>query len=284
MSSKHLPCWPAPAKINLFLHICGEREDGYHELQTLFQFLDYADQLQFEILPTADIELKTPFQDVPHEENLIVRAARLLQSYTGCTQGAHIWINKILPQGGGLGGGSSNAATTLVALNHLWQCHVPLPTLRQLGQQLGADVPVFVQGQCAFAEGIGEQLTATDYATPWYLVISPNEVVHTAPLFAHPELPRNTPKISWNEFRFEDSHNDFQTLVLKSYPKVAKAFNWLVQYAPTRMTGTGACIFATFATYEQALEIYKKCPDELCGFIAQGLNRSPLLNVLEQAS
>jgi 4-diphosphocytidyl-2-C-methyl-D-erythritol kinase len=277
--------WPAPAKLNLFLHVVGQRPDGYHDLQTLFQFVDCCDWLDFTPNHEGTIELHTPIEGVAHDANLIVRAARLLQQETKTTQGAHIWIDKHLPQGGGLGGGSSNAATTLVALNWLWGCGLSTARLQALGRTLGADVPIFIHGAAAFAEGIGDHLhSMPDLDTPWYLILCPRVQVHTAAMFANPELPKHTAKVEFNRLDIQQTHNDFQELVLKNYAEVAKAFEWLVQYAPTKMTGTGACLFASFSSKEQAQLVLEQRPKHLDGFIALGTNRSPLITHIERLS
>lgn len=268
--------WPAPAKLNLFLHITGQRDDGYHNLQTAFQFLDYGDQLQFEVTDNSDIILDNPVTGVAYDDNLIVRAARLLQSYTGCQQGAVVYIDKRLPMGGGLGGGSSNAATTLVALNYLWQTAVSNEELAQLGLQLGADVPVFVAGFAAWAEGVGDQLTPITPAEPWFSVIKPDCQVSTAEIFSSRELTRDCEPITISRFLSGEGRNVCERVVKKHYPAVANALNWLAQYAPPRMTGTGACIFAGFDNQQQAQQVVENLPSYLQGFVAKGCNRSPL--------
>lgn len=272
---------PAPAKLNLFLHITGRRADGYHELQTLFQFLDYADQLSFIPRQDGKIQLHTPIDGVDHESNLIVRAARLLQAHSGCRLGADIWLDKQLPMGGGIGGGSSDAATTLVALNRLWQLNLDEETLAELGRQLGADVPVFVRGHAAFAEGVGERLQPVTVAEKWYLVLVPPVHVSTAAIFTDAELPRDTPKYSWAALQEMDWKNDCQALVKKRHPEVANALSWLLEYAPSRMTGTGACVFAEFATESAARKVLANAPNWLQGFVAQGVNLSPLRSGLQ---
>jgi len=268
--------WPAPAKLNLFLHITGRRDDGYHNLQTAFQFLDYGDQLQFEVTDNSDILLDTPVTGVADDDNLIVRAARLLQSYTGCQQGAVVYVDKRLPMGGGLGGGSSNAATTLVALNYLWQTAVSNEELAQLGLQLGADVPVFVAGFAAWAEGVGEQLTPITPAESWFSVIKPDCQVSTAEIFSSRELTRDCEPITISRFLSGEGRNVCERVVKKHYPAVANALNWLAQYAPPRMTGTGACIYAGFDNQQQAQQVVENLPSDWQGFVAKGCNRSPL--------
>ena len=273
---------PAPAKLNLFLSITGRRDDGYHSLQTLFQFVDYGDSLSF--APAADGELLlTPaLAGVPCEQNLIIKAARLLQSKTGSNQGAHIHLTKRLPMGGGLGGGSSDAATTLVALNRLWNLGLSTDQLAELGIALGADVPVFVRGQAAFAEGVGDIFTPASPAEPWYLVLCPALEVATAAIFNDPDLPRNSKTLSLQQWLNTPWHNDCEALVKKRYPEVAKLLGWLLEYAPSRMTGTGACIFASFNSREAAEKVLAKAPQGVLGFVAKGCNQSPLFSALAQ--
>ncbi|MBY5992742.1 4-(cytidine 5'-diphospho)-2-C-methyl-D-erythritol kinase [Ferrimonas balearica] len=273
--SAHAP-WPAPAKLNLCLHINGRRDDGYHELQTLFQFLDVGDRLSFGITDDGDITLTPAIEGVANEDNLIVRAARRLQAHTGTPLGAHIQLEKVLPMGGGLGGGSSDAATTLVALNHLWGTAVDEDTLAELGLALGADVPVFVRGRAAMADGVGEQLRPVTVAEPWYLVVVPDVEVSTAEVFGHPDLTRDTPKIPALETQPERWQNDCQAVVCQTYPQVAKALSWLIEYAPSKMTGTGSCVFGQFAQRDSALAALNDLPKEWQGFVARGCNLSPL--------
>lgn len=267
---------PAPAKLNLMLHITGQREDGYHNLQTLFQFLDHSDELYFEQLPTADIEVISELSDIAKEDNLIYRAASLLQQNSNCQQGARIELKKRLPMGAGLGGGSSDAATTLVALNLLWNLDYDLPELAKLGLQLGADVPVFVMGHAAWAEGVGEQLTPVAPEEPWYLVLTPNCHVSTAEIFSHKELTRNTSAITIATALEGGGRNDCEAVVSALYPQVKQALFWLNQFAAAKMTGTGASIFASFDTQDQAQQVLAQLPDTLQGFIARGQNTSPL--------
>ncbi|USD38257.1 4-(cytidine 5'-diphospho)-2-C-methyl-D-erythritol kinase [Ferrimonas sp. SCSIO 43195] len=270
--------WPAPAKLNLFLHINGRRQDGYHELQSLFQFVDHCDQLHFTVRQDADITLSPAIDGVANDDNLIVRAARLLQSHCDCSLGVDIELEKVLPMGGGLGGGSSNAATTLVALNRLWQLNLGEDQLAELGLSLGADVPVFVRGLAAVADGVGEILRPVEIAQPWYLVVAPNVAVSTAEIFQAPELTRNSPKLAQPELRPSQWHNDCVGAVIQRYGQVANALGWLIQYAPSQMTGTGSCIFGTFSSQEEALVALADLPDEWRGFVARGCNRSPLLD------
>lgn len=277
--------WPAPAKLNLFLHVNGRRPDGYHELQTLFIFLNHGDWLEFEPIPGSDqLTLSPAIPGVPDEQNLIIRAARLLQSRLASPQGAHIRLEKVLPMGGGIGGGSSDAATTLVALNHLWQAGLSEDELAELGVQLGADVPVFVRGKAAFAEGVGERLQQIEVPDAWYLVLKPDCHVATAAVFQDPDLPRNTPKMTLDNLLAGEWKNDCELLVKKRHPEVANALGWLLEYAPSRMTGTGACVFAQFEDEVAARKVLARVPEGWDGFVAKGENISPLFVTLQQVS
>ncbi|STW98607.1 4-diphosphocytidyl-2-C-methyl-D-erythritol kinase [Kluyvera ascorbata] len=278
--------WPSPAKLNLFLYITGQRADGYHTLQTLFQFLDYGDTLT--IVPRQDGQLRllTPLDGVPNEENLIIRAARLLMKTAADSQrlpegsGADISIDKRLPMGGGLGGGSSNAATVLVALNHLWQCGLSEDELATIGLTLGADVPVFVRGHSAFAEGVGEVLTPVEVAEKWYLVAHPGVSIPTPVIFRDPELPRNTPVRSIETLLNCEFGNDCEVIARKRFREVDDVLSWLLEYAPSRLTGTGACVFAEFDTELAARQVLEQAPEWLQGFVAKGVNLSPLKQAL----
>ncbi|MGL4222358.1 MAG: 4-(cytidine 5'-diphospho)-2-C-methyl-D-erythritol kinase [Shewanella sp.] len=270
--------WPAPAKLNLFLHINGRRSDGYHELQTLFQFVDCCDQLEFRVTDTPELILHSTMSAVVADnDNLILRAAKSLQQATGFNGGAEIWLDKRLPMGGGLGGGSSDAATTLVALNRLWNTQLSHDELAAIGLKLGADIPVFIHGFAAFAQGVGERLQAVNPAELWYLVIAPDAHVSTAAVFQDPLLPRNTPKLGIDTLLSQPWANDCQELVVSKYPQVAKALGWLLEYAPSRMTGTGACVFGEFSSQQQALAALAKLPSDMQGFVAKGMNISPLI-------
>ncbi len=277
--------FPAPAKINLFLHIVGQRDDGYHNLETLFQFIDHSDTLTLTATENPAIELLTPLEGVNNEDNLIVKAAHLLKDKSKTPYGVKISINKILPMGGGLGGGSSNAATILVALNTLWQCKLSNKELAALGLTLGADVPIFIHGFSAFAQGVGEQLCTMQPIEYWYLVTKPECSISTQQVFTSADLTRNTPKLSanvleTNDFINETFHNDCQTLVIKHYPEVAKLLAWLIEYAPSRMTGTGACVFTCFPSQQEAQTLQAKLPKGVSSFVAQGLNKSPLSSAI----
>ena len=278
--------WPSPAKLNLFLYITGQRTDGYHSLQTLFQFLDYGDTIDIALRGDGEIRLLTPVEGVAHEDNLIVRAARLLMKVASESNrlpngsGADISIDKRLPMGGGLGGGSSNAATVLVALNHLWQCGLSIDELAALGLTLGADVPVFVRGHAAFAEGVGEILTPVEPEEKWYLVAHPGVSIPTPVIFNDPDLPRNTPKRSIKTLLKCEFSNDCEVIARKRFREVDAALSWLLEYAPSRLTGTGACVFAEFDTESRARQVLEQAPEWLKGFVAKGVNLSPLHRAL----
>ena len=272
--------WPSPAKVNLFLHITGRRDDGYHEIQTAFQFLDYSDSLEFQVQQSCAIELLTPIKGVKNESNLIIRAAKCLQSHTDSKQGAKISIKKRLPIGGGLGGGSSNAATTLIALNHLWQTKLTTTKLAQLGLTLGADVPVFIHGYAAWAEGVGEELTPISPAEPWYVVIVPDCQVSTAEVFSYQELTRDCEPITISRFLSGEVINVCERVVLKNYSAVSQAVGWLNRYGKSRMSGTGACVFAGFDSQVQAQHVLEDLPSHWRGFIAKGCNQSPLATLM----
>ncbi|HLV49063.1 MAG TPA: 4-(cytidine 5'-diphospho)-2-C-methyl-D-erythritol kinase [Aliidiomarina sp.] len=267
---------PAPAKLNLFLHIVGQRDDGYHLLETLFQFLDFGDSLSFWQTNTGKITLEPSLPGVADSDNLIVKAATALLPYrTDSNQGIHIELVKRLPMGGGLGGGSSDAATVLLALNLLWQLNLAPELLADIGLSLGADVPVFVHGSAAFARGVGEQLIPMEPEEAWYLVIHPGVEISTAEVFTHPDLPRHTSPLENTPLVWADYRNDCENLVKSLHPQVAQALNWLLEYAPSRMTGTGACLFAVFASKEAAECALADLPHTFNGFVAQGKNRSP---------
>jgi 4-diphosphocytidyl-2-C-methyl-D-erythritol kinase len=272
---------PAPAKLNLMLHILGRRADGYHELQTLFQFLDFADELGFAVRADGAIRLHSDLPGVDHDSNLIVRAARALQQQAGCVLGADIWLSKRLPLGGGIGGGSSDAATTLLGLNHLWQLHWDEDRLASLGLSLGADVPVFVRGRAAFAEGIGEKLTPVTLSEPWFLVAIPQVLVSTVEVFSDPELTRDTPPIKVRSLLEGGSRNDCQPVVEKRYPEVRNALILLNKFVSAKLTGTGACVFGSFPNRVDADKVARQLPATLPSFVAQGRNISMLHRELE---
>ena len=283
--NRHAPrTWPAPAKLNLFLHIVGRRPDGYHELQSCFQFIDLCDEITIDVRADGQIRRAVEIADVAEEADLCVRAARALQAVTGTALGADIGVLKRIPMGGGLGGGSSDAATCLVALNHLWKLHLPVDDLAALGLKLGADVPVFVRGRVAWAEGVGERLTPLypPLAPPEanYLILKPNVGVSTAEVFQDPELTRNSAPITIDGFLASGGRNDCLSVVRRRFPEVARALDWLSRYGAARLTGTGACVFLAVETIELGLEIVRRLPPELDGFLARGLNDSPLLERL----
>ncbi|XKH00198.1 4-(cytidine 5'-diphospho)-2-C-methyl-D-erythritol kinase [Marinobacter nauticus] len=272
---------PSPAKLNLFLHIVGTRPDGYHELQTLFQFLDYGDELTFTLTPDGpDIRLEQPIPGVADEDNLIIRAARTLAARAGKPlPGVTISVDKRLPMGGGLGGGSSNAATTLVGLNWLWQLNLSDDELAEIGLGLGADVPVFVRGRAAFAEGVGEKLTPAEPKENWFVVLKPDCEINTGKIFSQEGLTRDTPKITIRPAFEGDAsryRNDCEDVVKKLYPEVRQGLDWLSQFGPARLTGTGACIFGRFPTESAARIIWESKPSGITGFVAKGVNYSPL--------
>lgn len=272
---------PAPAKLNLWLHITGRRADGYHELETVFQFLDHGDELSFALRDDGQIRLQTEIAGVPHDSNLIVRAARQLQAQAGTTLGADIWLDKVLPMGGGIGGGSSDAATTLLALAHLWQLDWSEDRLAALGLTLGADVPVFVRGHAAFAQGVGEQLTPVDPAEPWYVVLVPQVSVSTAEIFSHPELTRDSLPLKMRPVPEGNSRNDCQPVVEQRYPEVRNALNSLGKYAEARMTGTGSCVFGAFPSKAEADRVLALLSETQTGFVAKGSNVSMLHRKLQ---
>jgi 4-diphosphocytidyl-2-C-methyl-D-erythritol kinase len=267
--------WPAPAKLNLFLHVTGRRPDGYHELQTVFQLIDLCDTLTVAVRDDGAIERPEGPADVPPQSDLVVRAARALKAACGTALGATLRVRKRIPMGGGLGGGSSDAATTLLALNELWGCRLGIEDLARLGLPLGADVPVFIRGFSAWAEGVGERLSPLELPERWYVVIHPGVGVSTGEVFQSPELTRNSPLITIRAFFEAGGRNDCEPVVRARYPEVAAALDWLSRYAPARLTGTGSCIFASCATAIEAERIAARVPDDWTSFVARGLNISP---------
>jgi 4-diphosphocytidyl-2-C-methyl-D-erythritol kinase len=275
--------------LNLFLHITGRRDDGYHDLQTAFQLLDYGDTLSIAVgAGNGEVELVGDLKELAPQENLIWRAASLLQDRSGCRQSASIELTKRLPLGGGLGGGSSNAATTLVALNHLWQCGFNTDQLAELGRELGADVPVFVRGLSAWGEGIGDKLAPLALAENWFVVLQPGVHVETAKLFSNPQLTRNSTPITIAGFRAgERTRNVFEPLVCKLWPEVDQARQALdtcrpEHAAPARLTGSGACVFAQLGSENEAQYVLSSLQDRWVGFVARGVNQSPLLDALRR--
>jgi len=301
--------WLAPAKLNLFLHVTGRRPDGYHTLETIFQFLDFADEVTLRARKDGEIRRISDLPNVPPGKDLVVRAARALKSETGTPLGVDIGVTKRIPMGGGLGGGSSDAATTLVGLNHLWELGLDVETLARIGLALGADVPVFTRGEASFASGVGENLTPIALEEPWYLVIYPNRPVATGEIFNAPDLTRTTLPIkifglpgsepapangnlplplSW---LLAKTGNDCEAVARERYPEVNAALEWLSEFGPARMTGTGSCVFAPFQRIEEAERVRSRLPNKgrnetggkgipqaesWFGFVARGRNRSPL--------
>ncbi|EKF6710356.1 4-(cytidine 5'-diphospho)-2-C-methyl-D-erythritol kinase [Vibrio cholerae] len=272
--------WPSPAKLNLFLYITGRRANGYHDLQTLFQFLDHGDELTIAANNSGNITLSPALADVALEDNLIYKAAMALKNAAQSPLGADIQLHKVLPMGGGIGGGSSNAATTLVALNYLWQTGLSDDQLAEIGLALGADVPVFTRGFAAFAEGVGEELSAVEPEEKWYLVVRPAVSIATKDIFTHPQLMRNTPKRDLASLLATPYENDCEKIVRSLYPEVDKQLSWLLQYAPSRLTGTGSCVFAEFSSRKDAQAVFAQLSDNVLAFVAQGRNVSPLRKTL----
>ncbi|HAS3609110.1 TPA: 4-(cytidine 5'-diphospho)-2-C-methyl-D-erythritol kinase [Vibrio cholerae] len=272
--------WPSPAKLNLFLYITGRRANGYHDLQTLFQFLDHGDELTITANNSGNITLSPALADVTLEDNLIYKAAMALKNAAQSPLGADIQLHKVLPMGGGIGGGSSNAATTLVALNYLWQTGLSDDQLAEIGLALGADVPVFTRGFAAFAEGVGEELSAVEPEEKWYLVVRPAVSIATKDIFTHPQLMRNTPKRDLASLLTTPYENDCEKIVRSLYPEVDKQLSWLLQYAPSRLTGTGSCVFAEFSSRKDAQAVFAQLSDNVLAFVAQGRNVSPLRKTL----
>lgn len=274
----------APAKLNLFLHVVGRRQDGYHLLQTVFRFIDFSDNLSFRLRTDDIIKLHNPTAGIPEEKDLCVRAAKLLKQATRTKQGIDIFLQKRIPMGGGLGGGSSDAATTLLALNHLWKVNLNRQKLLELGLKLGADVPVFIFGENAFAEGIGEKLTRIKLPPAWYVVLVPPVQVSTAEIFTSKELTRNTIPIKIPPFSVLQGHNDLEWVVCRLYPEVARCLEWLKQQENTTITamsGSGACVFAEFASEAAAQAVFECIPDSMTGFMARGLDCHPMQQTMK---
>ena len=268
---------PSPAKLNLFLHITGQRADGYHELQSIFQFIDIQDELGFGLLDDNQFVIEPAIDGVPLEDNLIYKAAVLIKQHTGCEKGALVQLDKILPMGGGLGGGSSNAATALLGLNKLWNTKLSIDTLAELGLTLGADVPVFVRGNAAWAEGVGEQLTPMmDLEENWFVVVAPKAHVNTAEVFANKDLTRDTPKCRMSAALRGEGRNDCESVVTNIYKEVSNSLNLLKKFGSAKMTGTGACCYLEVNSEEEANTVLAQLPNDLRSFIARGINQSPL--------
>lgn len=270
--------WPAPAKLNLCLHIVGRRADGYHELQSALQFVDLCDQLRFHRRPPGVIERFGDVTGVEADSDLALRAARHLAAVAGSTTGVAIEIDKRIPIGGGLGGGSSDAATVLVALNRLWSLGLDAEALARLGLELGADVPVFVRGRAAWVEGVGERLTPGDFVERDVLIVRPQSAISTAEIFQAPELTRNSPVTTIRAFLADGGRNDCEPTVRRRYPEVGEVLDWLREFSEARLTGTGSCVFATFADAAAARRVLAQVPGRWQGYVARSLNRSPLLD------
>ncbi|MCU0803852.1 MAG: 4-(cytidine 5'-diphospho)-2-C-methyl-D-erythritol kinase [Burkholderiales bacterium] len=268
--------WPAPAKLNLFLHVVGRRADGYHLLQSVFRLIDLADTLRFAPRTDGEVRRATGAEGVPEDEDLVVRAARSLKAATGCAAGVTISVEKRIPMGGGLGGGSSDAATTLAALNRLWGLGLPVAELMRIGLALGADVPFFLLGRNAFVEGVGERLHPIDLPPAWYVVLVPGIAVPTREIFAAPELTRDTKPIKIQGFSTSAGRNDLEPVVRRRYPAVARAIDWLSGLGDARMTGSGACVFAEFRTEREARAVLSRMPADMCGVVARGLDHHPI--------
>jgi 4-diphosphocytidyl-2-C-methyl-D-erythritol kinase len=267
---------PAPAKLNLFLHILGRRDDGYHNIQTIFQFVDFYDVLNFSLRKDAVIELAPPIPGVANTDNLVMKAALKLQQVTECKLGANIELTKHLPLGGGVGGGSSDAATTLLGLNELWKTRLSLKELSEIGLTLGADVPVFIYGHAAWAEGVGDQLTPIILPEPWYLLIIPSCQTVTSKLYQDPRLKRDNDELSISNYHPGMGHNDFEAILRLDYPEIARALDGLKPHSRPQVSGSGATVFAAFDTREEASRIAQSVSDEYVTVIAKGLNQSPL--------
>lgn len=282
INKKTLHC-QAPAKLNLFLHITGQREDGYHLLQTAFQLIDHCDTLEIEVRDDDNIKRLNVVENVAENDDLVIRAARLLQSHTQCTKGANITLNKILPMGGGLGGGSSDAASTLIALNHLWECKLNRQELMQLSLQLGADVPFFIFGKNAFAEGIGEQLSALTTSNSWFVVIEPGVHIPTPAIFSSKELTRNTNPVRITDFSKDIKNhwkNDLQDVACALFPEVEKAIEWLNKFGKAKMTGSGSCVFCEFSEEEAATKALYQVPLHWKAWKAKALQEHPMSHLI----
>jgi len=273
--------YPAPAKLNLFLHVVGRRPDGYHLLQTAFRLIERCDWLRFSLRADEEVKLSRPLPGIAEADELAVRAARLLKEAIGSKQGVNIEIEKNIPVGGGLGGGSSDCATTLAVLNRLWKLDLPQEKLASLALSLGADVPFFLFGGNAFAEGIGERLTPLELPPAWYVVLAPAVSVSTRVIFAEPELTRNSKTIKISGFSAGFGRNDLESVVCRRHAEVAAHLKWLRQFGDARMSGSGACVFAEFAAEREARSVLSRLPAEMRGFAVRGLDRHPLATLLE---
>lgn len=275
--------WPAPAKLNLFLHIVGRRADGYHLLQTVFQLLDWGDSIRLRQRDDGRIVRVGGLQGVSEENDLCLRAARALAEYAEAEFGVDIELDKRIPYGGGLGGGSSDAATVLVALNELWECGLSADQLAEIGLRLGADVPLFVRGHSAWAEGVGERLTPMELPQRHYVIVDPHVHVPTTALFQVPELTRNTQPMTISGFLERmDTANAFAPVVRARFPQVAAALDWLGSYGDARLSGSGGCVFVAVESERDAENIVRRCPAQFRAWIALGVNRSPLHEVMDR--
>jgi 4-diphosphocytidyl-2-C-methyl-D-erythritol kinase len=275
--------WPAPAKLNLFLHIIGRRADGYHLLQTVFQLLDWGDSIRLRVRGDGVVARVAGLANVAPENDLVVRAAQALQAQTGCALGADIAVEKRIPTGAGLGGGSSDAATVLVALNALWNTRLSDDALAEIGHRLGADVPVFVRGHSAWAEGVGERLTPVDLPPRWFVAVDPGVAVPTRELFQLPELTRDTPPTTISRFLAGmETANAFAPVARARFPQVAAALDWLGRFGAARLSGSGGCGFIAVESEREAEDIARQCPPQFRAWTARGVNRSPLLDALEE--
>ncbi len=275
--------WLAPAKLNLFLHIVGQREDGYHLLQSVIQLIDLCDQLTFCLRSDSNISCENSNATIQPQDDLCVKAALLLQDQLEVKQGVEIQVRKNIPLGAGLGGGSSDAATTLLALNKMWNCGLEQAELEQIGECLGADVPVFIRGQSCWVEGIGEQLTPASTEESWFIVVYPNVHLNTQQMFADPDLTRNCAPLKIRDFLplrgeklsdLDQTQNVFEPIARRQ-PEVERAFQWLMQYASPRLTGSGSALFARCSSKQQADNIAKECTKEFAAYVVKGLNQSP---------
>jgi 4-diphosphocytidyl-2-C-methyl-D-erythritol kinase len=274
--------WPAPAKLNLFLHIVGRRADGYHLLQTVFQLLDWGDTIRLRVREDGVIARVAGLENVAAEDDLVVRAARALQAATGCKLGADIAVDKRIPTGAGLGGGSSDAATLLVALNVLWNTRLSEGALAEIGRDLGADVPVFVRGRSAWAEGVGDELTPVDLPARWFVVVDPGVAVPTRELFQAPELTRDTAETTISRFLAGmETANAFAPVARARFPQVAAALDWLGRFSTARLSGSGGCGFIAVESQRDAENIARQCPPHFRAWTARGVNRSPLHEALD---
>ncbi len=270
--------WPAPAKLNLFLHVVGRRDDGYHLLQTAIQFIDICDELSFTVNEDGAIQCSGAHDGLPRDDDLTVRAAKLLQRECGMQQGVDIRLRKVIPTGAGFGGGSSDAATVLLALNRLWDCGLEVRDLEAIAVQLGADVPVFVRGEACWVEGIGEHLQAMDFPEPWYVAIFPRVHLDTRKMFASRDLIRDCAPIPAGDFRLAQAQNVFEPIA-RAHADVERAWQWLSQYSRVRLTGSGSGLFASCESRHQAQTIAADCPAEFAAFVAKGMNRSPVYSL-----